>query len=300
MVARYNRNDILDSSGTNIDYEKLIDNNPDCRVWLYDIPYMTIGKKDKVNNCAFNQFWGNGDQYYRLSGTGTMTVQGTSSVDYLLGAANTDISFTTLVDGNGNNLMANAVQDDTYGKNYFVGSNGSVTVFDVDSSTVLTDDCVPVEKDVNGNVTKYIKALGYRINDNSMPITYSNTKVNFASCEQVNNMCNASWYQRFQPYQSLTLRDCMEFSMGVQFIKDSGTIPDNDHFVLFGDDKYHLYSIANMGNSKKNVHVFHDLSNPLECCIEVGNNLNDLCPFGGVWSVDTLIILFLIIHGFLG
>jgi len=279
MVKRYDRNDILDISGE-IDYQKLIDKNPDCRVWLYDIPYMTVGKKDKVKNCTFNQFWKNGEKYYELSGVGTLTVQGTSSVDYLRGAANTDISFTSLTDGNGVNLMANGVVDeDHYGKNYFVGNTetGQVTVFTVDANTTLTSDCIPVERDENGNVTKYIKALGYKINDDSTPITYSNTKVNFASCEQVNNMCNAIWYQRFQPYQSLTPRDCMEFSMGVQFIKDSGEVPDNDHFVLFGDNKYHLYSIGNMGTSKKNVHVFHDLSNENDCCIEVGNNLNDLC-----------------------
>ena len=279
MVKRYDRNDILDASGE-ISYEKLADKNPDCRVWLYDVPYMTVGKKDKVKNCSFNQFWKNGDQYYELSGTGTITVQGTSSVDYLLGAANTDINFTSLTDGNGVNIMANGVVDeDAYGKNYFVGDTetGEVTVFTVDANTELTPDCIPVERDSSGNVTKYIKAVGYKINDDSTPITYSNLKVNFASCEQVNNMCNAIWYQRFQPYQSLTPRDCMEFAMGVQFIKDSGTVPDNDHFVLFGDNKYHMYSIGNLGNSKKNVHVFHDLSNPNECCVEVGNNLNDLC-----------------------
>jgi hypothetical protein len=27
-----------------------------------------------------------------------------------------------------------------------------------------------------------------------------------------------------------------------------------------------------MGNSKDNIHVFHDESNPLECCIEVADN----------------------------
>ena len=274
MVKRYNRNDILNVSGK-ISYEKLKANNPDCRVWLYDIPYLTVGKKDKVKNCSFNQFWQNGDQYYELSGTGTMTVQGTSSVKYIKGAANTDISFETLTDGNGNDLLANGVIDeDNYGKNYFVGNKntGEITVFTVDENTELTPDCVPVERDSNGNVTKYIKALGYKINDDSCPISYSNTKVNFASCEQVNNMCNAIWYQRYNPYPSLTPRDCMEFAMGVQFIKDSGTIPDDSHFVLWGDNDYHMYSIANMGTSKKNVHLFHDLTNPLECCIEINDN----------------------------
>ena len=240
MVARYDRNDILDVAGQ-IDYEKLSIQNPDLRVWLYDIPRLTQGKKDKVENCQFQQIWVNGDPYYQLTGTGTMTIQGTSSVDYLLGAANTDINFAggELRDGNGNDLL---------------------------------DDNLEVK--------------GFKINDNSVPITYSNTKVNFASCEQVNNMCNAEWYQQFQPYQRVTPRDCMEFEMGVQFIHDqSGDLfPD--------DNKFHMYSIANMGTSKKNVHVFHDTENENEVCIEVNNNLNDQCRMisddltGEDWSGD--------------
>jgi hypothetical protein len=38
-----------------------------------------------------------------------------------------------------------------------------------------------------------------------------------------------------------------------------------------------MYSIANMGNSKKNVHVLHDTSNEKEVCIEVNNNTADQC-----------------------
>ena len=279
MLKRYTRNDILDNKI--ISYQKLYQNNPDCRVWLYDIPYMTTGKKDYVDNCIFNQFWVNGDQYYQLSGVGTMSVQGTSSVDYIRGAANTDINFKVLKDGYDNDLLENGVvEKDLYGNNYYVGDTetGHVTVFEVDENTKLTADCIPIERDSSGNVTKYIKALGYKINDDSTPISYSNTKVNFASCEQVNNMLNAAWYQRFQPYKSNTPRDCMEFAMGVQFIKDEGNIPDTEsHFILFDNDRYNFYSIANMGTSKKNVHIFHDMSNPNECCVEVMNNLNDLC-----------------------
>ncbi|MBQ7820110.1 MAG: hypothetical protein IJ341_10485 [Bacteroidales bacterium] len=33
-----------------------------------------------------------------------------------------------------------------------------------------------------------------------------------------------------------------------------------------------MYSIAQMGNSKDNITVFHDNDNPLECCIEVNDN----------------------------
>lgn len=288
MVNRYNRNNILEESGY-ISYEKLMQQNPDCRVWLYDIPYLTNAKDDKVSGCQFNQFWPNGDTYYTITGEGTMSIQGTSSVDYIRGTANTDINFTSLVDGAGNNLMANSTKDSTYGNNWFIedeensGHAKQYTVeealedADVDTINDLGAEWVVIERDSSRVPTKFIKAVGIKINDDSCPITYSNTKVNFASCEQVNNMCNAAWYQRFNPYPSLTARDCMEFSMGVQFIKDGNELPDDKHFTLWGDDKYHMYSIANMGNSKKNVHVFHDLSNPNECCIEVNNNTNALC-----------------------
>ena len=279
MVRRYNRNDILDSQGE-ISYEKLLANNPDLRVWLYEIPYLTNGKKDKVSGCNFRQFWPDGDRYYELTGTGKMSVQGTSSVKYIRGAANTDIEFTTLYDGNGNNLLAGGVKDEAYGNNIYTEDEdnpGHAKVYTADEVSAVTvgtpgPEWVVVGRNSSGEATQYIHALGMKISDESCPITYSNTKVNFASCEQVNNMCNAIWYQRFNPYPSLTARDCMEFAMGVQFIKDSGSVPDDAHFVLWGDDKYHMYSIANMGNSKKNVHVFHDLSNPNEVCIEVNDN----------------------------
>lgn len=284
MVKRYNRNDILDAG--EISYEKLAQKNPDCRIWLYDIPYLSNGKSDKVSGCNFQQIWNAGSEYYQLTGSGKVSIQGTSSVDYIRGTANTDINFSTLTDGNGHDLLANGVKDDTYGNNYFEGELDSQTnemvvkVYTVTEGQELTQECIPIERDNNGNVTKYIRALGMKLNDNSVPITYSNIKVNFASCEQVNNMCNAAWYQRYQPYQTTSPRDTMEFNMGVQFIKDNSenNLPDAQHFTVFpNDNKYHLYSVANMGNSKKNVHVCHDLSNPNECCIEVDNNINDLC-----------------------
>lgn len=285
MIARYERNDILDTYGE-IDYEKLYQNNRDCRVFLFSVPYLTNDKDNKVDDCYFQQFWRNGDAYYNISGKGKMSVQGTSSVQYIKGAANTDINFSILSDGYGNDLLEDGTKDETYGNNWFAddpnnpGHAKKYTVAEareeagVTGSEPLGPEWVVVERDANKTPTKYIKALGFKISDSSCPITYSNTKVNFASCEQVNNMCNAAWYQRFNPYPSMTARDCMEFSMGVQFIMDRGEpLPTAGHFRLFpNDNKYHMYSIANMGNSKKNVHVFHDLSNPNEVCIEVNDN----------------------------
>ena len=256
MIARYNRNNILDEDG-DISYSALATQNPDCRVWLYDIDRMTTGKKDAVKVNTFQQIWQNGSQYYQLTGTNAaLTVQGTSSVNYRKGAANTDINFdvegATLRDGNGNDLLSDS-----------------------------------------------LSAKGFKINDNSLPITYSNTKVNFASCEQVNNMCNAEWYQRYQPYPSNSTRDCMEFAMGVQFIKDRGIDEPTDantgiqEVRLFNekpnrsDEKYYMYSIANMGNSKKNTNIFHGAN---ECCIEIKENTSDaqkMKSFDSNWTSET-------------
>ena len=247
MKARYNRNNILDDDN-DIDYEKLIKAAPDCRVWLYDIHRMTTGKKDKVKVYKFQQFWDNGgDEYHNglYAENAIMTVQGTSSVNYRKGAANTDINFTgndcILRSASGENLLANELEH-----------------------------------------------KGMKINDNSVPITYANLKVNFASCEQVNNMCNAMWYQNFQPYPSLSNRDCMEFAMGVQFIHDRGldepTVEDPttkqqmQEIPLFSEkprrdaNKYYMYSIGNLGNSKKNTDIFHSEN---ECCIEVNDNTTE-------------------------
>ena len=116
----------------------------------------------------------------------------------------------------------------------------------------------------------------YSMSDNSIGVNYFNTKVNIASCENINNMCLAEWYNRYQPYKTAwrlkneNARDCMEHHIGVQFIKDQS-------HVLFPDDNYHMYAICNMGNSKNNSEVFHDITNPLECCIETKDNNSTHC-----------------------
>ena len=48
----YIHDDILDEDG-DIDFNALAIKNPDCRVWLYDIPRMTTGKKDYVGGVGF-------------------------------------------------------------------------------------------------------------------------------------------------------------------------------------------------------------------------------------------------------
>lgn len=223
MVERYNRNNILNDSGA-ISYEKLAEQNPDCRVHLWDIPRFTQGKKDYVYDCSYAQIYKNGTIEDQLTAENvTINLQGTSSAGYVEAAGNIDGDFTTgFVDGSGKHIDA------------------------------------------------------YAMTENSIPVNYMNTKVNVASCENVNNACNAEWYNRFQPYlmsnrrKNPKARDCMEFHMGVQFIKDRS-------HGLFDDDNYHQYAVCNVGNSKKNFDVFHDTENPLDACVEIMNNTSPQC-----------------------
>ena len=82
----------------------------------------------------------------------------------------------------------------------------------------------------------------------------------------------------------------MEFTMGVQFIKDRRNDEPADGIVLFTEkpnfnsEKYYMYSIANMGTSKKNTHIFHSEN---ECCIEIKENTSDaqkMKSFDSSWT----------------
>ena len=250
MVRRYRRNDIMnDSIKTEIDMYKLAEANPDLLVHHYDVPHMPITKKDKTYPCSYEQY--KGSRLANLSATGVMIkVQGTSSEKYVLSAANldTDFQFT-----DNNNVPSGLI--------------------DTKTGEVLVD--------------------GWSMDGGkAIPINYTCTKVNVASCENVNNAINQEWYNRFQPYKSVLrcknkrARDTMQFTNGVIFVTDRNTKTDdpkgisNNVFaeVKAGGKSYldapyaKMYSIGQMGNSKDNTHVFHDESNPLECCVEVADN----------------------------
>lgn len=252
MMKRYNRNDILDNTG-DISYSKLIAQNPNCHVYMYEIPQMTQSKANKIDNCTYFELYKNNNTitnpYYKASNVQTY-VQGTSSAAYGVAAFNLRSKFKKgLTDAAGN---------------------------EVD---------------------------GWSVADHAIPVELTCTKVNVASCENVNNVINQEWYNKFQPYHDAhrrklredgkTYRDTMEFNSGVLFIKDNNKeanyvaddgSPSRDKYLaanVFADTPgyttkpyYKQYSIANMGNDKKNVEVFHDTTNPKACCVEVTDNQN--------------------------
>ena len=164
-----------------------------------------------------------------------------------------------------------------------IGVQGTSSINYISSAANLDLKCEGGFTDGNGTHT-----AGYSLSDNSIPINYFNCKVNVASCENINNMCLAEWYNRFQPYRSgvranvQNARDCMEHHIGVLFIRDRHEDNENAQYALFTDvdpngDNYHMYAICNMGNSKDNGGVFHDAENPLECCLETKDNNSAIC-----------------------
>ena len=164
-----------------------------------------------------------------------------------------------------------------------IGVQGTSSIDYISSAANLDVKCDNGFTDGNGTHT-----AGYAMTDDSIPVSYFNVKVNVASCENINNMCLAEWYDRFQPYRSgaranvENARDCMEHHIGVLFIRDRHEDNENAQYALFTDtdpngDNYHMYAICNMGNSKDNSGVFHDAENPLECCVETKDNNSSIC-----------------------
>lgn len=255
MMDRYNRNDILDNNG-DISYSKLIAHNPECHVYMYEIPQMTQNKDNKIDGCTYTELYKNNNTmsnpYYKASNVQTY-VQGTSSAAYGVAAFNLRSKFKKGL----TNAAGESVE-------------------------------------------------GWAMSNSAIPVELACTKVNVASCENVNNVINQEWYNKFQPYHDAhrrkaredgkTYRDTMEFNSGVLFIKDNNTetsyrsddgMPSRDKYLaanVFADTPgyvtasggsyYKQYSIANMGNDKKNVEVFHDTTNPKACCVEVTDNQN--------------------------
>lgn len=249
MIRRYRRNDIMDDNRDGeIDPLKLAVANPDCLVHIYDIPHIPTTKKDLTYPCSYEQY--QGSSIAKLHADGVMIkVQGTSSEKYVVAAANLDTDFNFTDDGN----IPTGLIDTASGEKLEGG-------WSMDGGTAI-------------------------------PVDFFCTKVNVASCENANNAMNQEWYNMFQPYKSVLrcknprARDTMQFTNGVLFMIDRNTTfnteasADKKYNNVFGEKSGYIanpyakmYSLGQMGNSKDNIHVFHDVTNPKECCIEVRDN----------------------------
>ena len=92
MLARYERNNILDASG-NISYSKLVEKNPNCNAFLYRIDRMTKNKDDKIGGCNYQRYHSNPNEPDETADNVEIRVQGTSSAAYGVAAYNIDAKF---------------------------------------------------------------------------------------------------------------------------------------------------------------------------------------------------------------
>lgn len=258
MLDRYHRNDILDNTGE-ISYTKLVEKNPDCHVYMYEVSRMPTGKTadgedDIVNGCTYTELYqlnNSLDNPFYTADNTDIYVQGTSSAAYGAAAFNLRTEFPEGL------------------------------------------------KDKDGNEVE-----GWQVTPDAEPIDLACTKVNVASCENCNNVVNAEWYNKYQPYhdahrrKGAQYRDTMQFESGVLFIKDNnpektylgtGEVKDKTTSYLKANcfldtvrngvnytekPYYKMYAIGNMGNDKKNRGIFHDRKNIKACCVEVLDNQN--------------------------
>lgn len=236
MKSRYDRNNILtkDASGNEyISPTLLAKANPDCNVFVYSVPYIPTSKGDVIDATGNTECC----SYIQYKGSD----QAIRSYE-------------------GVKLRAQGTSSMAYG----------VSAYNLDAKFP--------EK--------------WSLSDEAIPVNYLNTKVNVASCEGANNALNQEWYNQHQPYKTQkrlqhrddgkVARDTMEFINGVLFIEDHNKTIDSSNATAnnvfkeingYVNKPYpRMYSIANMGNSKKNSDVFHGAGNKYECCIEVADN----------------------------
>ena len=237
ISARYHRNNIYSEDAYQnkyIDYKKLVVENPNCNAYIYDIPKIPTSKADVTD------------------------ANGNDNCCIFTHYANN--SETPLHYYNGVKLRAQGTSSMAYG----------LSAYNLDS--------------------KFPEA--WSMDEEAIPVDYMITKVNVASCEEANNALNQEWYNRYQPYKTKKrlqvrndgkiARDTMEFKPGVLFLIDHNQTINSDTYTnnnVFKEiDGYvnspyaRLYSICNMGNSKKNIEVFHGAGNEYECCVENADN----------------------------
>lgn len=267
MLDRHRRNDILGSNG-DISYEKLVAANPGCHAYLYDIPRLTTTKDDKVDGCTYYELV---DEYQTLDKPFMRAekvrtyVQGTSSAAYGVAAFNLRSDFTKkgqVYD-----------KDDNMLPGWYI-SSGDLPI-DIACTKVNVASCE--------NANNVVNAEWY---NQFQPYWDAHRRKGYAIDSDGNILYN--------PY-----RDCMKFHSGVVFLRDHNT--SFDYLDENGDPKsdiylasnafinpdntqwqedykkepyFKMYSIGNMGNDKKNLNVFHDITNPRAACVEVADNQN--------------------------
>lgn len=245
MLERYNRNDILDNTGE-ISYEKLVQKNPGCHAYVYEMDHMTTSKKDKVDGCKYFELYGDyntQDNPYYSTDNAQVYVQGTSSAAYGVAAFNLRSKFKNLVDHNGESAEGWKVSDNA------LPINLACTKVNVASCENANN---VVNVDIYNTYQPYYDAHR-RKGEQYRDCMEFNTGVVFV---KDNNTKTDYFNSDGDP-------DKAEYLSANVFLDTSG---------YTSKPYYKMYAIGNMGNDKKNSDIFHSVENKKCCCLEVRDN----------------------------
>lgn len=132
-----------------------------------------------------------------------------------------------------------------------------------------------------------VEITEFAMTENSIPVNYFNIKLNVASSENANNVVLADDYNTFQPFLTAArranpkVRDTIEGHPCAVFFTNTGTSATMAGSRTVQAGETILYGCGDMNNSKKNYAVFGQDNDtyPMQCCIEILNNIDDQCRF---------------------